>query len=170
MSKSLGTGVDPLELISRYGADATRFGLAYMSSVQDVRFSAERIEMGRNFANKIWNAGRFALPYLSEEDLGASPEDRELELADRWILSRFRGTTLEVTEALEAFRLHDAAAAVGIRAQRSILLRNPYVDPMSLLQVDLLRRWRESDRADDELLGALLTTVHGIAEALQNTG
>ena len=56
MSKSLGTGVDPLELIADYGADATRFGLAYMSSVQDVRFSAERIEMGRNFANKIWNA------------------------------------------------------------------------------------------------------------------
>jgi phosphoenolpyruvate carboxylase len=54
--------------------------------------------------------------------------------------------------------------------QRSILLRNPYVDPMSLLQVDLLRRWRESDRADDELLEALLATVHGIAGALQNTG
>ncbi len=61
MSKSLGTGVDPLELIADYGADATRFGLAYMSSVQDVRFSAERIEMGRNFANKIWNASRFIL-------------------------------------------------------------------------------------------------------------
>jgi valyl-tRNA synthetase len=68
--------------------------------------------VGRNFANKIWNAARFALPYLSEEDLSARPEDRELELADRWILSRFRGTTREVTEALEAFRLHDAAAAV----------------------------------------------------------
>ncbi len=61
MSKSLGTGVDPLELIADYGADATRFGLAYMSSVQDVRFSAERIEMGRNFANKIWNASRLVL-------------------------------------------------------------------------------------------------------------
>ena len=61
MSKSLGTGVDPLELIAEYGADATRFGLAYMSSVQDVRFSAERIEMGRNFANKIWNASRLVL-------------------------------------------------------------------------------------------------------------
>ena len=67
MSKSLGTGVDPLELIAEYGADATRFGLAYMSSVQDVRFSAERIEMGRNFANKIWNASRLVLQ-------GADPE------------------------------------------------------------------------------------------------
>ena len=69
MSKSLGTGVDPLELIADYGADATRFGLAYMSSVQDVRFSAERIEMGRNFANKIWNASRLILQ-------GADPRGR----------------------------------------------------------------------------------------------
>jgi phosphoenolpyruvate carboxylase len=73
------------------------------------------------------------------------------------------GTVLAITGG-EALLDRDPAL------QRSIMLRNPYVDPMSLLQVDLLRRWRESGRADDELLGALVTTVHGIAGALQNTG
>ena len=77
MSKSLGTGVDPLELIADYGADATRFGLAYMSSVQDVRFSAERIEMGRNFANKIWNASRLILQ-------GADPAAGQAAGGPRW--------------------------------------------------------------------------------------
>ena len=61
MSKSLGTGIDPLEMIDKYGADATRFGLLLMSSSQDVRFSEEKIAMGRNFANKLWNAGRLVL-------------------------------------------------------------------------------------------------------------
>ncbi len=80
---------------------------------------------------------------------------REYELTERMVLA-VTGT--------EALLDRDPAL------QRSILLRNPYVDPMSLLQVDLLRRWRESDRADDDLLRALLATVHGIAGALQNTG
>ena len=103
MSKSLGTGVDPLELIADYGADATRFGLAYMSSVQDVRFSAERIEMGRNFANKIWNASRLMLQ-------GAHPGGRrpQVELAtpaDRWIFSRLAAVTDEVGRPLRELRV-----------------------------------------------------------------
>ncbi len=106
MSKSLGTGVDPLELIAEYGADATRFGLAYMSSVQDVRFSAERIEMGRNFANKIWNASRLVLQ-------GAHPEaERRVELAtaaDRWIFSRLNAVTREVTQLYESYEFDDVA-------------------------------------------------------------
>ena len=61
MSKSLGTGIDPLEMIDKYGADATRFGLLLMSSSQDVRFSEEKIAMGRSFANKLWNAARLVL-------------------------------------------------------------------------------------------------------------
>ncbi len=106
MSKSLGTGVDPLELIADYGADATRFGLAYMSSVQDVRFSAERIEMGRNFANKIWNASRLVLQ-------GAHPEaEQRVDLAtpaDRWIFSRLTAVSQEVAGLYESYEFDDVA-------------------------------------------------------------
>ena len=117
MAKSLGNGIDPLEVVERYGADAMRYTVLSGAAMgTDIQLNYQDLDaafaVGRNIANKIWNAARFALPYLSEEDLAASPEDRELELADRWILSRFRGTSREVTEALEAFRLHDAAAAV----------------------------------------------------------
>jgi valyl-tRNA synthetase len=106
MSKSLGTGVDPLELISDYGADATRFGLAYMSSVQDVRFSAERIEMGRNFANKIWNASRLVFQ-------GAHPQAVAqvalITMADRWIFSRLTAVSEEVTDLYESYDFDDVA-------------------------------------------------------------
>ena len=106
MSKSLGTGVDPLELIADYGADATRFGLAYMSSVQDVRFSAERIEMGRNFANKIWNASRLVLQ-------GAHPQATlTVELAtpaDRWIFSRLAAVGREVIALYDSYEFDDVA-------------------------------------------------------------
>jgi len=117
MAKSIGNGIDPLEVVERYGADAMRYTILSGAAMgTDIQLNYQDLDaafaVGRNFANKIWNAARFALPYLSEEDLATSPDDRELELADRWILSRFRGTTIEVTEALEAFRLHDAASAV----------------------------------------------------------
>jgi len=117
MAKSIGNGIDPLEVVERYGADAMRYTVLSGAAMgTDIQLNYQDLDaafaVGRNFANKIWNAARFALPYLSEEDLATSPDDRELELADRWILSRFRGTTIEVTEALEAFRLHDAASAV----------------------------------------------------------
>jgi valyl-tRNA synthetase len=109
MSKSLGTGVDPLELIDQYGADATRFGLVYMASTQDVRFSAERIEMGRNFANKIWNASRFVLH-------GAHPGARaKVELAtvaDKWIFSRLAAVTQEVAGLYESYDFDDVARSL----------------------------------------------------------
>ncbi len=106
MSKSLGTGVDPLELIAEYGTDATRFGLAYMSSVQDVRFSAERIEMGRNFANKIWNASRLI---LQGADPDAKAEVKLETLADRWIFSRLAAVTEEVSRLYESYEFDDVA-------------------------------------------------------------
>ena len=105
MSKSLGTGIDPVEMIDKYGADATRFGLLLMSSSQDVRFSEEKIAMGRNFANKLWNAGRLVL--LAAE--GAAPARSDGELVDRWITSRLARATTVVSEALEAC---DFSAAV----------------------------------------------------------
>jgi valyl-tRNA synthetase len=106
MSKSLGTGVDPLELIADYGADATRFGLAYMSSVQDVRFSAERIEMGRNFANKIWNASRLVLQGAHPQ---AQPQVDPATPADRWIFSRLDAVTQEVAGLYESYEFDDVA-------------------------------------------------------------
>lgn len=106
MSKSLGTGVDPLDLVEEYGADATRFGLCYMSSVQDVRFSPERIEMGRNFANKIWNASRLALQGAPEE---AQAEVSLTTAADSWIFSRLDGVTEEVGGLYERYEFAEAA-------------------------------------------------------------
>ena len=105
MSKSLGTGIDPLELIDKYGADATRFGLLLMSSTQDVRFSEEKIAMGRDFANKLWNASRFVL--LASE--GYEAERSDADQVDRWITSRFQRCLATVETAVDGY---DFSAAV----------------------------------------------------------
>jgi len=106
MSKSLGTGIDPLELIEQYGADATRYGLVYMSSVQDVRFSPERIEMGRNFANKIWNASRLVLQNADPE---AAAEVTLATPADRWIFSRLAAVADEAAALYESYDFAEVA-------------------------------------------------------------
>jgi valyl-tRNA synthetase len=113
MSKSLGNGIDPIEVVQLFGADAMRFTLIRGAAVgTDLQLNYEDLESafrpGRNFANKIWNAVRFALPYLQDAD-AVDPRERELELADRWILSRFAAATDQITAALEAYRLHEAA-------------------------------------------------------------
>jgi valyl-tRNA synthetase len=105
MSKSLGTGIDPLQLIDEHGADATRFGLLLMSSTQDVRFSEEKIAMGRGFANKLWNAARFVL--LGSE--GYAAERGETDQVDRWISSRFERCLVTVEAAVAEY---DFTAAV----------------------------------------------------------
>jgi len=105
MSKSLGTGIDPLEMIDRHGADATRFGLLLMSSTQDVRFSEEKIAMGRGFANKLWNAARFVL--LGSEGCAAQRDDTDQ--VDRWITSRFQRCLAAVEAAVAEY---DFATAV----------------------------------------------------------
>lgn len=113
MSKSLGNGIDPLEAVERFGADAMRYTLISKASLgTDFQLDPDDLEEsfrpGRNFANKIWNAARFALPYLEEGDLDPdAPESPEL--ADRWIRSRLVRAETAVTEALDAFRLHEAA-------------------------------------------------------------
>jgi valyl-tRNA synthetase len=105
MSKSLGTGIDPLDLIEEHGADALRFGLLAMSSAQDVRFNEERVKQGRDLANKLWNASRLILMRVS--DIEPSPESDVLE--DRWIVSRLERLTARVTELLDDFRFSHAA-------------------------------------------------------------
>ena len=105
MSKSLGNGIDPLEIIDRYGADALRFTLATGNSPgNDMRFSDTRVEASRNFANKIWNAARFVLMNLSDDEPAPHVPDG-LALEDKWILSRCNALAAGVKDALEKYEL-----------------------------------------------------------------
>lgn len=106
MSKSLGNGIDPLEVIEKYGTDALRYALTIGTSPgNDMRFSDEKLEASRNFANKIWNAFRFVMMNF-DEDLDFSKVDENLfTTADKWILSRINTVAWEVTENLERFEL-----------------------------------------------------------------
>jgi valyl-tRNA synthetase len=123
MSKSLGNGIDPLEVVEKYGADALRYSLiSGMSVGTDVILDPNDLEgsfaAGRNFANKLWNAGRFILSNLpgpARPLAGSHPRvigRDELTLADRWMIARCDATVVEATEAYERFRLNEAAAAV----------------------------------------------------------
>ncbi|MSO40863.1 MAG: valine--tRNA ligase [Solirubrobacterales bacterium] len=100
MSKSLGTGIDPVEEISEHGADALRFGLLAMSSTQDVRYSAARVQQGRDLANKIWNASRLIL-LNARDDVEPGPRSERVE--DRWIASRLQRTIASVTAKVEVY-------------------------------------------------------------------
>ena len=105
MSKSLGNGVDPLEEIDKYGADALRFMLATGNSPgNDMRYMTDKVEASRNFANKLWNAARFLLMNFADRDVALTlPKDLKLE--DKWILSRFNDLVAAVTDNLEKFEL-----------------------------------------------------------------
>ncbi len=105
MSKSLGNGIDPLEVIAEYGADALRFTLATGNSPgNDMRYYKERVEASRNFANKIWNASRFLLMNL-DIDKVELPDAGDLKCEDKWIISSFNTLAKEVTDNLEKFEL-----------------------------------------------------------------
>ncbi len=106
MSKSLGNGVDPLEAIDQYGADALRFTLITGNTPgNDMRFHLERLESSRNFANKLWNATRFVLMNRGEKQLVYEDVEKNLNSTDFWILSRFNQVTKEVTDNMERFDL-----------------------------------------------------------------
>jgi valyl-tRNA synthetase len=110
MSKSLGNGIDPREMIERYGADAVRFTLALLTTEgQDIKLAPTRFELGRNFMNKLWNAARYVLMSVPEGARGTEPSG---ELTDRWILSRAQAAVAGIGEALSAYRFHDAAQAL----------------------------------------------------------
>lgn len=105
MSKSLGNGIDPLEIIKDYGADALRFTLATGNAPgNDMRFYIERVEASRNFANKIWNASRFTLMNLDITE-NKLPDLADLQLEDKWILSKYNDVVKAVTENLDKFEL-----------------------------------------------------------------
>ena len=110
MSKSLGNGIDPLEIIDKYGADTLRFTLATGNSPgNDMRFSDEKVEASRNFANKIWNAARFIRMNIEGKDIELGLPEK-LNNADKWILSRFNNVVKEVTDNLDHFELGVAVA------------------------------------------------------------
>jgi valyl-tRNA synthetase len=109
MSKSLGNALDPLEIISEYGADALRFSLI-MNSGQDLFISKEKFEGGRNFANKIWNASRLVLINTKDQNktIVQPPASRELDLPSRWIIAKFDMTLTAVSETIEQYHFSEA--------------------------------------------------------------
>jgi len=116
MSKSLGNSPEPLDLVAEYGADAVRFTTLFLAPLgQDILYSVRKNEIGRNFANKIWNAGRFLL--MNREEHGEA-ESREafhlehLDLADRWILSRLHSTSREVADGFEAYEINKVSKTI----------------------------------------------------------
>ena len=111
MSKSLGNGIDPLEIIDKYGADALRFTLASGNSPgNDMRFTDKKVEASRNFANKLWNAARFVLMNLSEEFDADSIDVSALATEDKWIISKYNALVKDVCDNLEKFELGVAAS------------------------------------------------------------
>ena len=112
MSKSLGNGIDPLEIIDKYGADALRYALATGNSPgNDMRFSDEKIEAARNFANKLWNASRFVRMNLTIDEIKL-PEASALAKEDKWILNEFNKLVKSVTSALDKFEVGVALASI----------------------------------------------------------
>ncbi|HEX9351063.1 MAG TPA: valine--tRNA ligase, partial [Gaiellaceae bacterium] len=105
MSKSLGTGIDPLDLVDEHGADATRYGLLKISSTQDVRFSMKAVEEGRKLANKLWNVARLILANAG----AAAPDARPRDLEERWILARIEATRAELEADLAEYDFAHAA-------------------------------------------------------------
>lgn len=106
MSKSLGNGIDPLEIIDEYGSDALRFSLITGNTPgNDMRFYVERVEASRNFANKLWNASRFVIMNLGEDFKFTGVDDKDLKLEDKWIISRLNGAIKEIDDNLNKFEL-----------------------------------------------------------------
>ncbi len=113
MSKSLGNSPDPLDVISEYGADALRFTVIYLAPLgQDVLFSTDKCELGRNFANKIWNAGRFLLMNAENIPVNENLKNKHLDFSDEWINSRLHQTLSDLNNAMEKFEVNNASKII----------------------------------------------------------
>jgi len=113
MSKSLGNSPDPLDVIAEYGADALRFTILYLAPLgQDVLFSKDKCEIGRNFANKVWNAGRFLVMNRNKLEIKAAPDPSIFDFADKWIVSRLNSVISELDKSLTSFRINDATKII----------------------------------------------------------
>ncbi len=155
MSKSLGNSPDPLDVIKDYGADALRFTVIYLAPLgQDVLFSSEKCEIGRNFANKIWNAGRYLL--MNTENIPVKKElaDKHLDFADKWIISRFNQALLQLNQAMEKFEINNASKIIYT------YVWNDFCD----WYIELSKNKLYSD--NEEIKSAVLTRALGLFEDL----
>ena len=158
MSKSLGNGIDPLEIIDKYGADALRLTLMTGNAPgNDMRFYMEQVEASRNFANKIWNASRFIMMNLPEEGV-REPKQEELLPADRWILSRLNTVAREVTENMDRYEL-------GIAVQK---IHDFIWDEFCDWYIELAKfRFANKEEEDTSANAALYTLRTVLTEALK---
>jgi valyl-tRNA synthetase len=153
MSKSLGNSPDPLNVIKEYGADALRFTVLYLAPLgQDVLFSADKCDFGRNFANKIWNAGRFLL--MNSETIPVKEElkDSYIDFADEWIISRFNETLAEFNNAMNSFEINNATKIIYS------FVWNDFCD----WYVEMIKNRLYGD--DEEIKSAVLTRALSIFE------
>ncbi|HEX2984042.1 MAG TPA: valine--tRNA ligase [Ignavibacteriales bacterium] len=113
MSKSLGNSPDPLDVIGTYGADALRFTILFIAPLgQDVLFSEDKCDIGRNFANKIWNAGRFLLMNNQNIPLNEALKDKHMDFSDKWILSRFHSALRDIQKGMDAFEINNVSKII----------------------------------------------------------
>ncbi|MCF8241400.1 MAG: valine--tRNA ligase [Melioribacteraceae bacterium] len=113
MSKSLGNSPDPIDVIKEYGADALRFTVTYIAPLgQDVLFSTDKCEIGRNFANKIWNAARFLMMNAQNIPVNQDLKDKHIDFTDKWIISRFQSTVNQIDNALDNFEVNNATKMI----------------------------------------------------------
>ncbi|SDY43514.1 valine--tRNA ligase [Tindallia californiensis] len=159
MSKSLGNGVDPLEVIEEYGADALRFTLVQGNSPgNDLRFHEERLEASRNFANKLWNATRFLLMNLDGEVATLSQKEQRLTFEDRWILSRLQRVEQEITSNLDKFEL-------GLAQQKIVdFTWNEYCD--WYIEMSKTRLYSENEEAKHTAQAVLVEVLENILKLL----
>ena len=156
MSKSLGNGIDPLEIISTYGADALRLTLVTGNAPgNDMRFSTDRVENSRNFANKVWNASRFIMMNMGDEEIKDVSEVKT-EPVDRWILSKLNNTVRDVTENMEKFEM-------GVAVQKVYdFIWDEYCDwYIEMVKPRLYKKENETD-ADRESRAAALATLKAV--------
>jgi valyl-tRNA synthetase len=155
MSKSLGNSPDPLDVIDKYGADALRFTVIYLAPLgQDILFSEERCELGRNFANKIWNAGRFLLMNTNSITIDKNLIDKHVDFSDEWILSRLNRTLIDLNKAMESFEINN-----GIKIIYSFVWNN-FCD----WYIEMMKDRLYSD--NEEIKSAVLTRALIIFEDL----
>lgn len=159
MSKSLGNGVDPLDVIDQFGADAMRFMLSTGNTPgNDIKFQMDRIESSRNFANKLWNASRFVIMGLEDQEIGELGAEDELTLADKWILSRRSQMVKEITQALDKYEL-------GIGAQKIYEFTwNNYCD--WYIELAKKRLYGEDEKAKRTVKRVLVTVLKDILRLL----
>ena len=146
MSKSLGNGIDPLEVIAQYGADALRFMLVDGSTPgNDMRYSEKKVEAARNFANKLWNATRFVLMNLPEDFVPGLPDAAALDMSDKWVLTKLGQTAAAMTDNLDHYELGLAAAKINafiwdVYCDWFIEIAKPRLNSGDAVQADTARR------------------------------